>query len=175
MKTRTLLLPMLLTAAACRHIPARAPSQSEIQREAPAGGLVRVTLRDAKQPYRFSSYLVDVSQNTIVDKADGATRAELESLDSTSMKSAAASKPAVLMSSVEVYTECINPEPEPGCLTAGAWNGDPHDGSGGGGDPTGHDPLLRVLRVAALSFWSIRQVGIPVTKTPVIRPAPTRQ
>ncbi|MCY1021037.1 hypothetical protein [Pyxidicoccus sp. MSG2] len=175
MKNRILLLPILLTLAACRHIPARAPSQEEIQREAPTGGLVRVTLHDATQPNRFTSYLVDVSRNQIVNKVDGSTREEMESLGSSSMKSASAGTKSFLISNVNVYTDCKNPETEPGCTTSpGAVNGDPHGGSGGGGDPTGHDPDRMALRVAALSFWSIRQVGIPVTQKQVTMPTPTR-
>jgi hypothetical protein len=171
-----LVLPVLLTLSACRHLPTRptTPTQEEIQREAPAGGLVRVTLRDQQQPYRFTSYLVDVSRDEIVDKVDGSTREELEGQASGEQKSGSAATGSYLLTSVEVVTDCRNPEPEPGCgPDMGAWNGDPRGTSGGGGDPTGHDPLLRIRRLAALSFWSVRQVGIPFTQKPMTRPAPT--
>lgn len=177
MKIRILALPLLLTLAACGHVVVRAPSQEEIRRDAPAGGLVRVTLRDAKQPYRFTTYLVDVSRNEIVSKVDGATREEMESQGATSMamKSSSGSTTGRLLSNVDVYTDCKNPETEPGCTPSpGAVNGDPGGGSGGGGDPTGHDPDRMALRLAALSFWSIRQVGIAVPQKQVTMPTPTR-
>lgn len=175
MKNRILLLPLLLTLAACRHTATRVPTQEEIQRQAPSGGLVRVTLRDSKQPYRFSSYLVDVSRNEIVDKVDGSTREEMEALGSTSMKSASAGTQRTLMSSTEIYTDCTDPEQQVGCApTSGAVNGDPIGTSGGGGDPTGHDPQRIALRLAALSFWSIRHVQIPISQKPMTMPAPTR-
>jgi hypothetical protein len=175
MKNRILVLPLLLTLAACRHIHARAPTQEEIQREAPAGGLVRVTFRDATQTYRFTSYLVDVSRNEIVDKVNGSTREELEGAGSAAMKSASAGTQRVLLSNVAVYTDCTNPDPETGCSPGpGARNGDPGDDSGPGPDPTGHDPDRMALRLAALSFWSIKQVGIPIIQKQVTMPTPTR-
>lgn len=165
MKNRILLFPVLLTLAACGHIPARVPSQNEIQREAPPGGLVRVTLRDAKEPSRFTTYLVDVSRNEVVSKVDSPALEEKAGQDSTSTKSESATSTKFVMSSVEVYTDCTNPKPQPGCESSpGAVNGDPGDGSGGGGDPTGHDPMRRVLRLAALSFWSLKQVAIPISQ-----------
>jgi len=175
MKTCILLLPLLLTLTACRHLPPAVPTEAEIQREAPAGGLVRVTLREQKQPYRFTTYLVNVSRNEIVDKVHGSTREETQAQDSTSMKSASGRPESLLMSAVEVYTDCSNPEEQPGCTPApNGWNGDPIGTSGGGGDPTGHDPEQIVRRLAALSFWSIRQVGIALPQKPVTQPAPTR-
>ena len=172
MKKRILALPLLLSLAACRHLPARAPTQEEIQRDAPAGGLVRVTLRDSKQPYRFSSYLVDVRNNKVVDKVDGSKREELEGLCSESQQSAPAGTPTFLMSSAEVYTDCKNPETQPGCIP-GALNGDPGGPSGGGGDPTGHEPLPQILRLAALSFWSVQKAGLPISQKPMTLPNPT--
>ncbi len=175
MKNRLLLLPVLLTLAACRHIPARAPTQEEIQRQAPPGGLVRVTLRDAKQPSRVTTYLVDVNKDEIVSKVDGSPRGEMEGQDATSMKTAAAQAPAFLLSNVEVFTDCKEPDTDPGCIPdPNSWNGDPHGGSGGGGDPTGHDPGLMVRRLAALTFWSIQQVRIASPRPMVNAPAPTR-
>lgn len=174
MKNRILLIPVLLTLSACGHL-ARVPSQNEIQREAPEGGLVRVTVRDAKQPSRFTTYLVDVKRDEIVSKVDSPKRDEAEGQDSASEKSASASTSSFLISNIDVSTDCMNPETEPGCAPDfGSWNGDPHGGSGGGGDPTGHDPLKNVRRFAALSFWSIQQAGIPISKTRLTAPVPTR-
>jgi hypothetical protein len=173
MKTRILLLPLLLTLTACRHLPPPVPTEAEIQRAAPPGGLVRVTLREQKQPYRFTTYLVDVSRNEIVDKVHGSAREETQAQDSTAMKSASGLTESHVMSDLNVYTECDNPKEKPGCNPSFR-NGDPIVKSGGGGDPTGHDPERMVRRLAALSFWSIQQVGIPLMQKPMTQPAPTR-
>ena len=178
MKLRLLLLSALLSLSACRHLSKRepVPTPEEIQRTAPAGGLVRVILRDKDQPHRVTTYLVDVRQDKIVDRSDGPTSRQLEGQESDAMKSTAQANSNFLMATVEATTDCKPPEDRTDCAPdPSAWNGDPRDGSGGGGDPTGHDPDRLVRNLAAYSFWSIRQVRLPYLMKPVQVQNPTHR
>ncbi|MBZ4416888.1 hypothetical protein [Myxococcus sp. RHSTA-1-4] len=179
MKNRLLLLPALLALSACRHIPTREPMPSleEIRREAPPGGLVRVTLRDKHQPLRASSYLVDVRQDKIVARLDSPTAQQLEAQDAP-MKTGSQDSGTFVIATLEMSTECKpaeETEDQTGCPPdPGAWNGDPIGGTGGGGDPTGGDPFRPVLNLAARTFWSISQSGLPYQMKPVQVRVPTQ-
>lgn len=177
MTNRLLLLSVMLTLSACRHMPTPrqpVPSLEEIQRAAPDGGLVLITLRDKDQPQRVTSYLVDVRQDRIVARRDGVTAEQMAAPDSPDMKSASQMKTSFLMASVLVPTDCKPPEDQTGCAPdPGAWNGDPVGGTGGGGDPTGHDPDRLVRSLAQYTFWSLRQVRLPHLVKPVQVQNPT--
>lgn len=174
MKKVLLLVPLLLGVAACRHIET-VPSTEQIQRKAPQGALVRVILRDRTNPQRLTVYVVDVSRNEIVGQSNrdpSSTRGAQEETssekattadDSTSAQQA---NPQLDVGDVELITDCVPRISKEGCLgVADLRDGDPGGASGGGGDPTGHQQLVeKVKRLAALTYWSSLEVGIPTVK-----------
>ncbi|MBZ4394882.1 hypothetical protein VZQ01_31090 [Myxococcus faecalis] len=173
MKKVLLLVPLLLGVAACRHIET-VPSTEQIQRKAPKGALVRVILRDRANPQRLTTYVVDVSRNEIVAQsnrdpsstrgAQGETSSEKATTDGDT--SAMQSGGPLYVGDVELLTDCVPQTDKEGCLSvADLHDGDPGGASGGGGDPTGHQQLVeKVKRLAALTYWSTLEVGIPTVK-----------
>jgi|GEM_PF-3383147 len=176
MKKSLLLVPLLLSVAACRHVET-VPSTQQIQRSAPEGALVRVILRDRTNPNRATLFTVDVSRNEIVSQTNQVPASSRSALDAPASEEGAPTSsmqqsqpPAPKnVGTVEVFTDCKPKNEKEGCLNlADLTDGDPGGVSGGGGDPTGHESLkAKVLRLAGLAFWSTRHVGIPtVTSVP---------
>ncbi|AGC47352.1 hypothetical protein MYSTI_06079 [Myxococcus stipitatus DSM 14675] len=186
MKKSLLLVPLLLSLAACRHVNT-VPSTQQIQRSAPEGTLVRVTLRDRDNPTRLTVYTVDVSRDEIVAQSNQRpppTRRPLEApgteatseSSTSSMQQAPPNDPAKLVGDVELYVDCFPKDEKEGCINVADLNdGDPGGSSGGGGDPTGHRRLSdRVKRLAGLTYWSTTEAGIPTTRAKLQQaPAPT--
>lgn len=172
MKKSLLLVPLLLSMAACRHVNT-VPSPQQIQRSAPEGTLVRVTLRDRNNPNRLTVYTVDVSRDEIVAQSNQRpppVRRPLESptTEATGETSSLQTTPrdlSKLMGDVELLVDCEPKDEKEGCLNVADLNdGDPGGASGGGGDPTGHRRLSdRVKRLAGLTYWSTLEAGIPTT------------
>ncbi|WP_338864463.1 hypothetical protein [Myxococcus stipitatus] len=173
MKKSLLLVPLLLSVAACRHVNT-VPSPQQIQRSAPEGTLVRVTLRDRDNPERLTVYTVDVSRDEIVAQSNQRpppVRRPLESptTEATGETSSAMQAPpggtSKLLGDVELFVDCFPKDEKEGCVNVADLNdGDPGGASGGGGDPTGHRRLSdRVKRLAGLTYWSTLEAGIPTT------------
>lgn len=180
MKKSLLLVPLLLGVVACRRIDT-IPTTEQIQGKAPQGALVRVVLRDRVNPQRVTTYTVDVNRNEIVDiqdRAPSATRGAQETSSSEEGTTSAMQQqnpPPVpkLSATGEFLTDCKPKDDKEGCRNvADLHDGDPRGSSGGGGDPTGHQGFReRILRLAALIYWSSLEVGIPTyNKTTVQAP-----
>ncbi|NVJ26052.1 MULTISPECIES: hypothetical protein [Myxococcus] len=170
MKKSLLLVSLLLGVVACRRVDT-IPTTQQIQSKAPKGALVRVVLRDRVNPQRVTTYTVDVSRNEIVDtqdRAPSATRGAQETSSSEEGTTSAMQQqnPAPtprISATAEFLTDCKPKDEKEGCRNVADLNdGDPRGSSGGGGDPTGHQSLQgRILRLAALIYWSSLEVGIP--------------
>lgn len=169
MKKSLLLASLLLGVVACRSVNT-VPTTQQIQGKAPPGALVRVILRDRTNPQRVTTYTVDVSRNEIVDAQDRAPSATRGAQEASSSEEGTTSSmqqnhpPAPKLSATaEFLTDCKPLDDKEGCRNvADLSDGDPRGSSGGGGDPTGHQGFReRILRVAALVYWSSLEVGIP--------------
>lgn len=178
MKKSLLLVPLLLSVAACRTVET-IPTTQQIQRQAPEGALVRVILRDRLNPQRATVFTVDVHRNEIVSQTNRAPSLTRSSLDSppaeegtTSSMQQSPVPSSKTVGTVEVLTTCKPKDESEGCVNVANLNdGDPGGVSGGGGDPTGHEALLgKVLRLASLAYWSTLQVGIPTVTVPRAAP-----
>ncbi|MFY2557419.1 hypothetical protein ACN469_07330 [Corallococcus terminator] len=180
MKKSVLLVSLLLGVVACRRVDT-IPTTQQIQSKAPPGALVRVILRDRANPQRVTTYTVDVNRNEIVDiqdRAPSATRGAQETSSSeegttSAMQQSQAPAPK-LTATAELLTDCKPLVDKEGCRNVADLNdGDPRGSSGGGGDPTGHQGFReRILRVAALIYWSTLEVGIPTYNLKTLQAPP---
>lgn len=159
MKKLLLLLPLVLSTAACFHrVPQSCPDPDPnlvLPKEIPAGALVQFTVRDQKGSYRFSTFLVDASKGEVLARRDGSKPEELAQVLSQSLTSTGAQdttsaqqKQFFPVPSSTVFVKCSDDPTATGCFSLGA--GDPPPTGGGGPGVAGHEEYSFIVKYAAL-------------------------